>query len=155
LVTLDDGTELSSPAALLATGVSFRWLEVPGCSSLVGAGIYYGAATAEATACREQEVYILGAGNSAGQAALLLSQYADRVVILTVDDSIDRTMSKYLIDRIEKLPNVKVRVNTTIAAADGEGHLEWLTLQNVKTGETERVRADSLFVFIGATPSTE
>jgi thioredoxin reductase (NADPH) len=154
-VTLDDGTELFSSAVLLATGVSFRWLEVPGCNSLVGAGIYYGAATAEATACRGQDIYILGGGNSSAQAALLLSQYARRVVILMVEDSLDKTMSKYLIDRIQKLPNVEVLTNTTVAAAEGEGHLEWLTIENVKTGQKERVRADGLFVFIGATPRTE
>ena len=155
LVTLEDGTELSSPAVLLATGVSFRWLDVPGCTSLVGAGIYYGAATAEATACRGQDIYILGGGNSAGQAALLLSQYARRVIILTVEDSLDKTMSKYLIDRINTLPNVEVRTNRTVIGAEGEGHLEWLTIEDVKTGETERVRADGLFVFIGAVPNTE
>lgn len=155
LVTLDDGTELSSPAVLLATGVSFRWLDAPGCTSLVGAGVYYGAATAEATACRGQDIYILGGGNSAGQAALLLSQYARRVVILTVEDSLDKTMSKYLIDRISALPNVEVRTNSTVAGAEGEGHLEWLTIEDAKTGATERVRADGLFVFIGATPDTE
>jgi thioredoxin reductase (NADPH) len=155
LVTLDDGTELSSPAVLLATGVSFRWLEAPGCASLVGAGIYYGAATAEATACRGQDIYILGGGNSAGQAALLLSQYARRVVILTVEDSLDKTMSKYLIERIRALPNIEVRTNSTVIGAEGEGHLEWLTIEDVKTGVTERVRADSLFVFIGAVPNTD
>ena len=155
LVTLEDGTELSSPAVLLATGVSFRWLEVPGCTSLVGAGIYYGAATAEATACRGQDIYILGGGNSAGQAALLLSQYARRVIILTVEDSLDKTMSKYLIDRINTLPNVEVRTDRTVIGAEGEGHLEWLTIEDVKTGKTERVRADGLFVFIGAVPNTE
>jgi thioredoxin reductase (NADPH) len=155
LVRLEDGTELTSPAVLLATGVSFRWLDAPGCSSLVGAGIYYGAATAEATACRGQDIYILGGGNSAGQAALLLSQYAGRVVILTVENSLDTTMSRYLVDRIGALPNVQVRTNSTVVGAGGEGHLEWLTIENTKTGETESVRADGLFVFIGATPHTE
>jgi thioredoxin reductase (NADPH) len=155
VVTLDDGTELSSPAVLLATGVSFRWLEAPGCSSLVGAGIYYGAATAEATACRGQDIFILGGGNSAGQAALLLAQYARRVVILTVEDSLDKTMSQYLIQRLSSLPNIEVRTRSTVVSADGEGHLEWLTIQDVRTGNTERLRADSLFVFIGATPRTE
>jgi thioredoxin reductase (NADPH) len=155
LVTLEDGTELTSPAVLLATGVSFRWLDAPGCSSLVGAGIYYGAATAEATACGGQDIYVLGGGNSAGQAALLLSQYAGRVVILTVEDSLDTTMSRYLVDRISALPNVQVRTSSTVVGAGGEGHLEWLTIENTKTGETELVRADGLFVFIGATPHTE
>ncbi|MEA2723738.1 MAG: thioredoxin reductase [Gemmatimonadales bacterium] len=153
-VTLEDGTELSSTAVLITTGVTFRWLDAPGCASLVGAGIYYGAATAEATACRGQDIYILGGGNSAGQAALLLSQYARRVVILTVEDSLEKTMSKYLIDRIPALPNVQVRTNSTVVGADGDGHLEWLTIEDVRTGATERVRAGGLFVFIGASPDT-
>jgi thioredoxin reductase (NADPH) len=135
--------------------VSFRWLDVPGCNSLVGAGIYYGAATAEASACRGQDIYLLGGGNSAGQAALLLSQFARRVVILAVEDSIEETMSQYLVDRLRRLPNVEIRTNSTVAGAEGQNRLEEITIQNVKTGRTEQVKCDGLFVFIGATPRTE
>jgi thioredoxin reductase (NADPH) len=154
MLTLDDGSELSSRAVLLAMGVSFRWLDLPGCAPLVGAGIYYGAATAEASACRGQEIYILGGGNSAGQAALLLAQFAARVVIVALEDSLSQTMSQYLVDRIRRLPNVEFRPHMTVQAADGNGRLQRLTLTDVKTGWTEAVRADGLFVFIGATPRT-
>jgi thioredoxin reductase (NADPH) len=155
VVTLDDETELSSHTVLLATGVSFRWLDAPGCPSLVGAGIYYGAAMAEAAACRGQDIYILGGGNSAAQAALLLSQYARRVIILTLEDSIEETMSTYLVNRLRETRNIEIRTNHTVAGAEGNGHLEHLTIENVKTKASERVPAGSLFVFIGALPQTE
>jgi thioredoxin reductase (NADPH) len=154
-VAIDDGTELCSRSVLLALGVSFRWLEAPGCTPLVGAGIYYGAATAEASACAKQEVYILGSGNSAGQAALLLAQYARKVVIIALEDSLEETMSKYLVDRLRNTRNIEVRTSSTVAAAGGREHLEWIKVQNVKTGATETVPATGLFVFIGATPRTE
>ncbi len=129
VLTLDDDSRLYSRAILLALGSSFRWLDLPGCAPLVGAGIYYGAATPEAAACRGQQVYVLGGGNSAGQAVLLLSQFADRVVILALEDSLEHTMSHYLIQRIRRLPNVEVRTRATIAAADGRGRLESITVQ--------------------------
>jgi thioredoxin reductase (NADPH) len=154
-VKLEDGTELHSRTVLLAIGVSFRWLDAPGCSSLVGAGIYYGAATAEATACTQQDVYILGGGNSAGQAALLLAQYARKVVIIALEDSLEETMSKYLVDRIRGTRNIEVRTSSTVIAAEGRTHLERITIQNLKTAKTETVPATRLFVFIGATPMTE
>lgn len=154
-VTLDDGTELASQAVLLALGIGFRWLEAPGCPSLVGAGIYYGAATAEATACRGQEVFILGGGNSAAQAALLLAQHAKHVTILALEPTIEETMSQYLVDRIRRTPNITVRTRSTVAAAEGNGHLERMTIQEVDTGQTQVVPANSLFVFIGATPRTD
>jgi thioredoxin reductase (NADPH) len=155
VVTLDDETELSSHTVLLATGVSFSWLDAPGCPPLVGAGIYYGAAMAEAAACRGQDIYILGGGNSAAQAALLLSQFARYVIILTLQDSIEETMSKYLADRLRETKNIAIRTNHTVVGAEGEGHLEYLTLENVKTKVRERVQAGSLFVFIGALPQTD
>jgi thioredoxin reductase (NADPH) len=155
VITLDNGAELQAHAILLTLGVSFRWLDVPGCAPLVGAGIYYGAATAEASACRGKDIYILGGGNSAGQAALLLAQFARRVIILTPEDTIEETMSRYLVDRLRQLPNVEVRTNTTVVGADGHGRLEEITLQNVKTGQRERAPCSGLFVFIGATPRTE
>ncbi|HEX5962621.1 MAG TPA: FAD-dependent oxidoreductase [Gemmatimonadales bacterium] len=154
-VTLDDTTAVAAHTVLLALGVSFRWLEVPGCSALVGAGIYYGAATAEASACRDQDIYILGGGNSAAQAALLLSQFARRVVILTLESSLEESVSHYLVERIGRVPNIIVRPSHTVVAAEGNGRLEKITIRNVKTGATEQVQADGLFVFIGATPRTE
>jgi thioredoxin reductase (NADPH) len=154
-VDMDDGDELEAKTVLLAVGLSFRWLEAPGCAPLVGAGIYYGAATAEAAACVDQDVYVLGGGNSAAQAALLLARYARRVFILTLEDTLEETMSRYLVDRIRATPNIIVKTNHTVVGAEGLDHLERLTIQNVTTGETEVVPANDLFVFIGATPSTE
>ena len=154
LVALDNETELTSDAVILSIGVSFRWLDAPGCRPLVGAGIYYGAATAEATACRDQEIYILGGGNSAGQAALLLAQYARRVVLVAIESSLEETMSAYLVQRIRRQHNIEVRLRSTVVEAEGNGHLERLVIKNLETGETERVPAQGLFVFIGATPDT-
>ena len=155
VVTLDDKTELTSRAVLLSMGVSFRWLDLPGCNALVGAGVYYGAAIAEASACGGQDIYILGGGNSAGQAALLLAQFARRVVILAMEDSIEETMSQYLVDRLRQVPNVEIQTHATVACVNGQDRLEEITIQNVKTGGTEQVRCDGLFVFIGATPRTQ
>lgn len=154
-VSLEDGAELSADAVLLSTGVSFRWLDAPGCATLVGAGVYYGAATAEAATYTGQDVYVLGGGNSAGQAALLLARYARRVSLLTLESSLEESMSMYLVERILRTDNITVRTNHTVVGAEGSGHLEWLTIQNVIDGSSRRVPADGLFVFIGATPQTE
>jgi thioredoxin reductase (NADPH) len=154
-VALEDGTELAAHSVLLAMGVSFRWLEAPGCSPLVGAGIYYGAATAEASACTAQDIYILGGGNSAAQAALLLAQYARTVTILALEETLEATMSKYLVDRIQSTKNIVVKTGHTVVGAEGTHHLDRITIKNVKTGQTETVSANELFVFIGATPRTE
>jgi thioredoxin reductase (NADPH) len=155
IVTIDDGTQLAAHTVLITVGVSFRWLEAPGCPSLVGAGIYYGAATSEASACRDQDIYILGGGNSAGQAALLLARYARRVIIVAPDESLEESMSQYLIERIDEMKNITVRSHFTVTGAEGKEHLERLTLEDVHTGATERVPASSLFIFIGATPQTD
>jgi thioredoxin reductase (NADPH) len=155
VMALDTGADLTAETVVLSVGVTFRWLDAPGCSQLIGAGIYYGAAIAEASACSNQDIYILGGGNSAGQAALLLSQYARRVFIVALERSLEETMAKYLVDRIRRLPNVVAFTCHTVARAEGEKFLERLTLQNLDTGETRQVEASGLFVFIGATPRTE
>jgi len=155
VVTLETGTELTSDAVVLSIGVSFRWLDAPSCRPLVGAGVYYGAATTEATACRDQEIYILGGGNSAGQAALLLAQYARRVVLVAIESSLEETMSAYLVRRIRRHDNIEVRLRQTVVEVDGSGHIEGLVIKHLDTDETERVRAQGLFVFIGATPQTD
>ena len=154
-VMLDDGTELAAHTVLLAIGVSFRWLDAPGCAALAGAGVYYGAATVEASACRNQEVYVLGGGNSAGQAALFLSRFARQVHIMTLGDGLEESMSRYLIERIEQTPNVSVHPHTTVIDAGGTGHVEWIVLRDTKTNETRRVPAEALFVFIGAAPQSD
>ncbi len=154
-VTLDDGTELAAHTLLLAIGVSFRWLDAPGCAALVGAGVYYGAATVEASACRDQEVYVLGGGNSAGQAALFLARFARQVHILTLGGGLEESMSRYLIERIEQTPNVSVHPRTTVIDAGGTGHMEWILLRDTRANQTRRVAAEALFVFIGAAPRSD
>jgi thioredoxin reductase (NADPH) len=154
-VTLDDGTELSAHTIILALGVSFRWLDAPGCAALVGAGVYYGAATVEASACRGQEVYVLGGGNSAGQAALFLARFARQVHIMTLGDGLAGSMSRYLVERIQQTPNVAVHPHTTVMDAGGTGHVEWLLIRDTRANETRRVPADALFVFIGAAPRSD
>jgi thioredoxin reductase (NADPH) len=117
--------------------------------------VYYGAATVEASACRDQEVYILGGGNSAGQAALFLARFARQVHIMTLGDGLAESMSRYLIERIEQTPNVAVHPHTTVMDAGGTGHVEWLLIRDTKANETRRVQADALFVFIGAAPRSD
>lgn len=154
-VALGDGEQLRCHAVLLSLGVAWRVLEAPGCPQLIGAGVYYGAAGAEAHAAQGQDVYLLGGGNSAGQAAMLLARYARSVTMLVFEDSIEDRMSQYLVDRIRRAPNVHVRTGHTVAEAHGEGRLERITIQDVNTEETETVCAHALFVFIGAEPETE
>jgi thioredoxin reductase (NADPH) len=151
----DDGTEIAGHTVILATGVSYRMLEAPGLSELSGRGVFYGAATTEGPACRSQDVYIVGAANSAGQAAMYFARYAERVVLLVRGKSLDSSMSRYLIDQIERVPNVEVRTCTEVVEGAGGEHLELLTLRNNLTGETETVPASWLFVFIGAAPRTD
>jgi len=151
----DDGTEIAGHTVILATGVSYRMLEAPGLSELSGRGVFYGAATTEGPACRSQDVYIVGGANSAGQAAMYFARYAGRVVLLVRGKSLDSSMSRYLIDQIERVPNIEVRTCTEVVEGAGGEHLELLTLRNNLTGETETVPASWLFVFIGAAPRTD
>jgi thioredoxin reductase (NADPH) len=155
VLSLDEEDELFCSTVLLATGVSWRTLDAPGCQALVGAGVYYGAASAEATAVRDQDVYLLGGGNSAGQAAMHLARYARSVTMLVLEESIEENMSQYLLDRIQATPNIQVRSCCTVANAEGGDRLERLTIENVESGESEAVDAQCLFVFIGASPRTD
>ena len=155
VVRLADGTEISCHALLITTGVSYRKLEVPGVERLAGAGVYYGAAMTEALSCKDEDVYIVGGANSAGQAAMYFSQHARKVVILCRSGDLRKGMSEYLVKQIEDTPNIEVRVNSGVAEAFGEDHLERLTIKNSKTGEEETASARSLFIFIGAAPKTE
>ena len=140
---------------LLATGVSWRRLDIPGCKELTGKGIYYGAAKTEAIACKNEHIYLVGGANSAGQAAMYFSQYANKVTMLVRGESLTKSMSQYLIDQIAATPNIEVMVHTEVAAAKGENNLEAITLLHNDTGATETVDATSLFIFIGAQPETD
>jgi thioredoxin reductase (NADPH) len=152
LVQLADGKQVSTHVVLLAFGVHYRRLEVPGAERLAGRGIYYGAALVEAAACKDEEVYIVGGANSAGQAALHFARFACKVTILVRGPGLSATMSKYLIDEIARTSNIVLEPLTQVVEAVGEEHLEALKLFGPK-GEYQ-VPAGSLFVFIGAVPGT-
>ncbi|PMB49957.1 fused response regulator/thioredoxin-disulfide reductase [Fischerella thermalis CCMEE 5205] len=154
IVTLADGSELSSHTLMIATGVSYRKLDVPGIDRLTGAGVYYGAAITEALSYQDEDVFIVGAGNSAGQAAMYLSKYARRVTLLVRGDSLTKSMSKYLIDQIELTDNITVKLLTQVAEVFGKDKLEAITLANIETSEVETVPTNALFTFIGAMPRT-
>ena len=152
-VRLADGREVASHMVLLAPGVQYRKLEIPGAGRLTGRGIYYGAALVEAVACKDEEVYVVGGANSAGQAALHFAKFACKVFMLVRGEGLSATMSKYLIDEIERTSNIVLQSRTQVMEAYGEQRLEALRL-STPAGE-ERVGATSLFVFIGAAPGTE
>lgn len=154
-VTLEGGDEISCHAMILALGVSWRRLDVPGLDRLTGAGVYYGAAQSEAMSCQGEEVYIVGGANSAGQAAMYFSKYAHQVTMLVRGDSLEKSMSQYLINQIAETPNIAVKTHTSVIEAKGETSLEAITIHNSLTGETQTVPATSLFIFIGAVPRTE
>ncbi len=154
-IILDDGPEIVSRTVVITTGVDYRKLDVKGVENYTGAGIYYGAATTEASACKGKEVYVIGGGNSAGQAAVYLSKFADNVYIIIRRDSLSYTMSAYLIQQIANLPNIHVLADTEIIEACGHNCLEKLTLINVKTKETITKEAAALYIFIGAKPYTD
>jgi thioredoxin reductase (NADPH) len=151
---LNDGTELSCHAMLLATGVQWRRLDVPGMDRLQGAGVYYGGTATEAISCRDEDVYIIGGANSAGQAAMFFSQYAKRVVMLVRGDSLGATMSQYLIEQIQTAHNIHIEYRTRVVEVHGENRLESVSIICDLTGDINRVPANSLFVFIGAEPRT-
>jgi thioredoxin reductase (NADPH) len=153
-VRLADGGAIDAKAVILATGVSYRQLETPGCLEMTGVGVYYGAALSEAESCRDQDVYIVGGANSAGQAAVYLSRYAKSVTMLVRAPSLEKSMSYYLIQQIRGIDRITVRTCTEVAEMRGDGHLEQLTLVDRNTGHTETVDAQQMFVFIGAAPPT-
>ena len=152
-IQLADGREVSSHVALLAPGVQYRKLEIPGGDRLTGRGIYYGAALVEAASCKDENVFVVGGANSAGQAALHFSKYARSVEMLVRGRGLTATMSKYLIDEIDRTSNIVVRPGTQVLEALGEDHLEQIRMGGPE-GE-KLVPASSLFVFIGAAPRTE
>ena len=152
-VQMADGRSVSSHAVLLAPGVQYRRLDIPGSERLTGCGIYYGAALVEAPSCKDMDVYVVGGANSAGQAALYFSKYASSVTILVRGSGLGATMSRYLINEIATTSNIVLKPNTQVVEVFGEEHLEQIRLVGPE-GETV-VPASSLFVFIGAAPRTE
>jgi thioredoxin reductase (NADPH) len=154
-VTFADGTFLDAQAIILATGVSYRRLSAPGLDDLTGRGVYYGSALTEAAACAGQDVYVVGGANSAGQAAVYLSRFAKSVTLLVRGPSLEKSMSYYLIKQIADIPNIAVRTCTAVTEANGEDHLERLTLRDTVRDTTETVDAQLLFLFIGAAPLTD
>jgi thioredoxin reductase (NADPH) len=154
-VALDGSGEIEARSVLIATGVSYRRLEARGIDVLGSRGVYYGASASEAVQCEGEEVYVVGAANSAGQAVLNFAQYAKRVVLLVRASGLDDTMSEYLVRRIRAADNVEVRLRTEVVAAHGEEHLEAITLADRETGTEQEVPASWLFVFIGASPRTD
>jgi thioredoxin reductase (NADPH) len=154
VVSLSDGTEVAGRAAIIATGASYRRLGVPGLEALQGAGVFYGAAVTQAQGMKGQEVYVVGGGNSAGQAARHLSKHARHVTLLVLGESLAAHMSRYLIEEIEATENIQVRVNIQVVNGGGQGRLEHLVLEDRASGLTETLPAAALFVLIGARPHT-
>jgi len=140
---------------MIATGVSWRKLNVPGIEKLSGAGVYYGAAMTEALSCQNEDVYIVGGANSAGQAAMYMSKYASNVTMLVRGDSLAKSMSQYLIDQIAATKNIQVCLHCSVVEVKGETSLEAITIAHADTGEKETLSATSLFIMIGAEPCTD
>jgi len=154
-VVLADGNEISGRAILISTGVKVRRLDAPGVSDLTGAGIYYGAALTEAAYYRDQEVYVIGGANSAGQGAMFFSRYAGKVTMLVRSTTLEAGMSQYLVDQIASTENIEVVLRTEIIEAIGEERLEKIKVKNLDSEEVETLPAAAMFIFIGAVPPTD
>ena len=155
VLALADGTEIAARALLLATGARYQRLGIPPLEALVGAGVFYGGGVTEAQAMEGQHVYVIGAGNSAGQAAIHLAKHAKRVTMLVRGGALAASMSDYLVTVIEANPTIDVQLHTAVIDGQGAGRLESLVLRNQTTGETRTVPAAALFVLIGAQPHTQ
>ena len=154
IIKLVDDSEISCHALMIATGVEWRRLEAPGIDRLQGAGVYYGGGATEALSCKDETIFVVGGANSAGQAAMNFARFAQRVVMLVRGDSLSSTMSQYLIDQIEKTPNIQLWRHASIAEVHGESHLEEISVLCSDTNKIERVPANAMFIFIGALPGT-
>ena len=154
IVEMTDGSEIHTKTIIISTGVEYRKLDIPGLENFTGAGVYYGSASVEAHACKDEIVYIVGGANSACQAALHISKFAKEVNILIRRDSIKNTAAYYLAENISKTPNIHVLPHTEVINASGEKELEKITLKNSTTGEEKTVPAKALFIYIGAKPGT-
>jgi thioredoxin reductase (NADPH) len=155
VVLLADGSEVRCYAVLLATGMAVRTLDAPGIERLLGAGVYYGAATTEAAAYRDQDVCIVGGANSAGQGAVFFARTASRVTMLVRSTGLETSMSQYLIDRIAALPNITVLPRVEVSEVRGQSHLEEVAIRNLDSGEERIIPCAALFLFVGASPHTE
>ena len=155
IVKLSDSSEISCHALILAMGVAWRRLKVPGVEKFTGAGVYYGAAQTEAAACQDEEVCVVGGANSAGQAAMYFSKYASKVRMLVRGESLTKSMSQYLIDQIDSTENIEVLPFHSVVEAKGKDRLEELLVKDSQADEVKTFKTNSLFIFIGATPSTE
>ncbi len=155
ILSLSNGSEIKTLTIILSTGVDYRTLDINGINSLTGTGVYYGAATAEAHSCRGKDVYVVGGGNSAGQAAMYLSGFADNVYIVIRRNSLDSTMSHYLIDQIKRTENISILTDSLVTEIIGSRTLECVTIENTLTRERTSREAAALFIFIGARPVTD
>ncbi|WP_026344014.1 FAD-dependent oxidoreductase [Nocardia sp. BMG111209] len=155
VVHFGDGSSIAAHSVLIATGVNYRHHPARGVDDFTGRGVYYGSAMTEAADCADRDVYIVGGANSAGQAAVFLSRNARAVHILVRAASLEQSMSHYLIQQIEQIPNIVVHPCTEVVSADGHDHLERIVLRNNATGSEEKVDAERLFLFIGAAPETD
>jgi thioredoxin reductase (NADPH) len=154
-ISLAEGREIITRSMLATTGMFYREHPATGIAQYTGAGVYYGAATTEASAFRGKRVFVVGGGNSAGQGAMYLARYVAEVVIVVRRDSLRETMSQYLIDQIAKTPNIHLRGQTEVERVEGDGHVERIVFKSLETGSTELEDADALFVFIGTRPRSE
>jgi len=154
ITEMTDGSQVNSRTVIIATGVEYTKLEIPGLEKFTGAGVYYGAASVEAHACKDEIVYIVGGGNSACQAALHICRFAKEVNIVIRRESITKTAANYLIKNISNTTNINVCTSTEVVVVDGENVLERITLKDVNTGEEKTVPAKALFIYIGAKPGT-
>ncbi len=155
IVYLADGTKIISRASICATGVDYRRLNLPGEEKFQGVGIYYGAGSSEASLCGNEHVFIVGGGNSAAQAAVHLASYASKVTMVVREDSLKKTVSQYLIDRIKSTPKVEVLLNTEVIALHGDTVLRAITLRNNQTGQEWSPNTAWLFLCLGGVPHTQ
>lgn len=154
ILVLSDGSEVNAKSIIITTGVEYKELKAKGLNDFAGAGIYYGSATTEANACKEKNVFIVGGGNSAGQAAMHLSGYAKTVSVIIRNNSLHESMSRYLIDQINATENIKIVPKTNVIGARGNARLESIILKNVDSQKTTEEETDALLIFIGARPHT-
>ena len=156
IVKLNDATEISCHALLIACGVSYRQLnEVTGIEKLTGSGVYYGASMVEALSCRDEHVFMVGGANSAGQNAVHFSRYAKTVTLVVRGNSLSRSMSQYVIDQINETNNIHVLLNSRVTEVRGENRLEFITITNTQTGQLQTFPSHGLYIFIGAVPHTD